>query len=374
MGETSEVAIIGGGAAGCAVAYYLAKAGVKATIIEREGVGRQASGYSAGGLNPLLGAGIPGPLGALAIESFRLHQELGEELNSESGEDYHLRVVSTVRVAFAESELPELEENLDIFEAAEGFSARWVESTELYEMEPRTAPGALRGLYTYGNAALDSYLYTVALSRAAERLGATVRLGEARDVSSSGGRVTAVRLENDEIACDAVVLAAGPWSGQAEHWLGAPIPVEPLKGEILRMTLPGPALLHDFSGAGGSVTPKPDGLVWLGGTEEWSGFDRQPSESARSSIQQGAIRLMPTMVDATLVKQTACLRPVTPDWLPIIGKAPGWENVYVATGGAMKGILVSPGMGRAVADLITQGTTELSIGSFGLERFVDALT
>ena len=63
MTATSEVAILGGGAAGCAVAYFLAKAGIKSTIIEREGVASQASGYAAGGLYPLRGIGTSDPLG-----------------------------------------------------------------------------------------------------------------------------------------------------------------------------------------------------------------------------------------------------------------------------------------------------------------------
>ena len=61
-GTTADVVIVGGGVAGCAVAYYLSLAGVKATVIEREGIGSQASGFSAGGLNPMEGTHIPGPL------------------------------------------------------------------------------------------------------------------------------------------------------------------------------------------------------------------------------------------------------------------------------------------------------------------------
>ena len=85
MADSSEVVIVGGGAAGCSVAYYLALAGFKATIIEEAGLGTQASGFSAGGLNPLQGAGIPGPLGALAIESYGMHLALWDELKEETG-------------------------------------------------------------------------------------------------------------------------------------------------------------------------------------------------------------------------------------------------------------------------------------------------
>ena len=327
MAETTEVAIVGGGAAGCAVAYYLAKAGVGATVIEREGIGTQASGFSAGGLNPLQGAGIPGPLGPLAIESFRMHMELWDQLGVESGVNFHPKVISMIRLAAGESEVPELEDTLDIFQSAKGFSAHWLESDDVRDTEPRIASDFIRGLYTYGNAALDSYLYTLALSTAAESLGATVRAGAATGLKESGGRVSGVLLEDGEIDCDSVVVASGPWSGQAQRWLGGPLPVEPLKGEILRMDLPAPGLAHDFSSGHVSLYQRTDGLVWVGATEESRGFDRRPSESARRYLMNGAIKLMPAIAQAKLVKHTACLRPVTPDWLPIIGRAvPGAER------------------------------------------------
>ncbi len=87
MVENTDVVIIGGGADGCSVDYYLSLAGVKATVVEREGIGTQASGFSAGGLNPLEGTNIPGPLGSLAIESFRMHRQLWSELQDSTGID-----------------------------------------------------------------------------------------------------------------------------------------------------------------------------------------------------------------------------------------------------------------------------------------------
>ena len=71
-----------------------------------------------------------------------------------------------------------------------------------------------------------------------------------------------------------------------------------------------------------------------------------------------------------LVLHTACLRPVTPDWLPIIGKLPGYENLVVVTGAGKKGILLGPAMGKAAADIIATGATDLSVDQLGPERFV----
>ena len=369
MAETSDVVIVGGGAAGSAVAYYLSLAGVKATIVEKEGVASQASGFSAGGLNPLQGAEIPGRLGALAWESYLLHLALWEELPEETGIGYDGRVMSAIRLAFEESELPELQETLDIFGGAAGFEAQWLDPSELPALEPCVTTKAVRALLTRGNAALDSQRYTRALVEAAKKRGASVRQGEIQGLETSGACVTGVKLAEGSISCGLVVLAMGPWSRLAEPWLNTYIPVDPLKGEILRMELPGPPIRHDISGGGGSTYSKPDGLVWCGATEEWKGFDKSLTDSAERSLRGRAERLVPDLADAKVAMHTACLRPVTPDWLPIIGRPQGWENVYLATGAGKKGVLLSPGMGKAVAGLICHGETSLPIGGFGPERF-----
>ena len=368
MSLASDVVVVGGGAAGCSVAHYLALAGAKVTLVEREGVATQASGYSAGGLNPLQGAGIPGPLGPLALESYRMHLSLWDELKEATGIDYQGRIVSLLKVAFDEADLSDLRATEGAFNGVEGFKAEWLDSREVMKLEPRISPGVISGVLATGNAALDSYQYTIALSESAKKLGARLRLGVVRGLEGDDRSATGVMLRDETIACDYVVLAMGPWSRQAEAWLDGYIPVDPLKGEILRLNLATP-LAQDISGAGASLYSKPDGLVWCGGTEEWRGFDRLPSDSARESILQRAIRLIPDLAEATLVQHTACLRPVTPDWLPIIGRMPGWDNVYMATGAGRKGILLSPAIGKAVADLITKDETQLSISAFGPERF-----
>ena len=369
MSQSSDVVIVGGGVAGCAVAYYLGKAGVKSAIVEREGIGTQASGYAAGGLNPL--HGVPAALRPLAMESFNLHLTLWDELKSATGSDFQARIVSMIKLAFEDTELSAFQELMELFEAAEGFSAQPLEASEVHKLEPRIAPDVIRGLYLYGNGVVDSYLFTTALAKAAEQHGTTCRRGHVRGLQRSANRVTGVLLEDGEVACDTVVLAMGPWAKAAEQWLGCSIPVEPLKGEILRVAVPGPALPHDLLGPDVSLYSRSDGLVWCGATTEWRGFDQAPSESARQFLLQGASRLMPAMAGASLVKHTACLRPVAADDLPIVGRAPGWDNVYLAGGAGKKGILLSTGIGTALADLIVGGKTALSIASCAPERFTN---
>ena len=147
MIETSDVVIIGGGVAGCASAYYLSLAGAKVTIIEREGISSQASGFSAGGLNPLEGSCIPGPLSALAMTSFKLHKELWGTLKNESSIDFQGRIISLTKVAFSEDEFPSLQESVSLFEDArdEGFSGEWLDRREILELEPRLSTRLIGG-------------------------------------------------------------------------------------------------------------------------------------------------------------------------------------------------------------------------------------
>ena len=373
--QTTDVAIIGGGIAGSAAAYYLAEHGVKATIIEREGISAMASGYNAGGLNPLEGHGWP-QLRPLALQSFRLHQQLWAALPAETGIDYHGRITSILKVARDESELPELRDTLATFNGASepGFSAEWLEREDALALEPRLSPDIIAGVRAVGNGALDGMELTQALAAAAQKRGATVVSASAVGLRLGNGRVESVVLADGEIACGALLIAAGPWCRAAEPWLDIAIPVDPLKGQIVRLQPNGPGLDYELIGGGSSMYAKTDGLIWCGSTEEDVGFDLSLTDVARARILDLAVRLMPSLANAAVVQQTACLRPLTPDWLPIVGQAPGWENAYIAAGGQKKGILLGPAMGQGIADLIAAGKTDICLDGCGPGRFARATT
>ena len=369
--QTADVVIIGGGAAGCAAAYYLASNGVKATIIEREGVASHASGYNAGGLNPLEGHGWPDPLMPMALQSFALHKELWDALPAETGIDYNGRIMSILKVALDPEDLDDLRATLETFNSAPepGFSAEWLEREDVLALEPRITPEVIAGIRAVGNGALDGLEFTQALAAGAEKLGATVVAGSAVGFRLGNGKVEAVVTNDGEIACGAVLIAAGPWCRTAEQWLDIAIPVDPLKGQIIRVRPDGPGLDYELIGGGSSMYAKPDGLIWCGATEEEVGFDLSLTDEARNDIMRRATRLMPALSSAEQVLHTACLRPVTPDWLPIVGQAPGWENVYICAGGQKKGILLGPAMGKGIADIMASGGTEISLQGCDPGRF-----
>ena len=370
MGDsTADVVIVGGGLAGIATAYYLGKQGVRSLVIERDSVGSHASGFAYGDLGALDGVGVHAPTHAIATESMRLHWDLAVSLPEETGINTEFRERPGIALCFTEEEAQTAKASLALREKEPEYECSWLERDELLAMEPRVSPDAIGAAYAEGTVDLEPYRFILAMAQAAEGLGATIRHGSVTGLRRDGDRVTGVQLGDKEIACDTVVIAMGPWSGSASAWLGVPIDVTPLKGQILRLRAPGAPYHYSVGWGGHYATTKPDGLVWAGTTEEEVGFDEQTTVEARDRIMAELLRMLPSLADASLVQQTACLRPVASDKLMVLGRAPGWDGVYLATGGARSGIILGPAIGLITAGLVTTGESPLPIDSFDAARF-----
>ena len=230
MSASTEVIVLGAGVAGCATAYFLARDGVHVTVIEREAIGSSASGFALGLLNPLTGRGIPGPVQPMAEQAFKMHLELWPMLEEESGVDFQAKTMPHIELCLTDDDLTAEREELKLWKKADGFSAQWLQPDEIHRLEPRFSQDVKGGILLEEVGMLDSYRYTLALAQAAEHYGARIMHGEAVGLKATGHRVTGVRLKSGEIACGAVVVALGPWSGHISSWLGLEIPVQPLKG------------------------------------------------------------------------------------------------------------------------------------------------
>ena len=374
MAENSaDVVIVGGGIAGMTTAYYLAKAGVRSVVVERDAIGSHASGFAYGGLSPVSGFGIPGPLAEIAQDGMRLHRELSKSLLEETGIDVDFRVRSSLALAFTEADVRRLQAALPWQQKQPGYTVRWLDIADARRVEPRISDETIGAALTEGGGAVEPYLLMLALTQSAERLGVTVRHGRAIGLRRDGGRVTGVVLEREVLSCATAVLALGPWSAAASEWIGVPIDVRPLKGQILRLQAPpGPPIECSVGWGHNYATTKTDGLLWAGTTEEEAGFDEETTLAARDEIGAALVKMLPSMADAQVAQHTACLRPVASDGLLVLGGVPGLDHVYVATGGARKGILYGPAMGHALADLILGRDTRIALDAFAPGRFAGA--
>ena len=371
MRTHSDVVIIGGGAVGSSIAYRLASEGSSVTLLERDSIAGHASGFSGGLLNP---TSETGKLVPLHHQSFRMHREMLDRVQQESGVDAQVLMMPHIELALTEADIPIQKAELERISKFSDFKSEWLEPGDIRKLEPRITEDLYGGVLVEDVIILDSYNFTLATARAAEAHGAEIVLREATRIIYEKDRAVGVMLGQDRISCGAVVLALGPWSGAATLWVDIDVPVAPQKGELVRLEGLDPRLgfhLRAFhSDNTCAVYQKADGLIWLGATrKDGSGFDTTPSADALDSISLTAMRMMPELESQKLVLQTACLRPVTPDGDPILGQFPGKEGMFIATGTAGQGILLAPVIGRAIADLVSTGETDIDIAPFGFDRF-----
>src|SRR5437899_3449067 len=276
MAESSaDVVIVGGGIAGMTTAYYLATSGVRSLVVERDAIGSHASGFAYGGLSPLSGFGIPGPLAEITQDGMRLHRELSKCLLEETGIDIDFRVRSSLALAFTEADVLRLQAALPWQQRQPGYAVRWLDAAEARRVEPRISEETIGAVLIDGTADVEPYRLVLALTKAAEEMGASVRHGRVTGLRRDGRRVTGVMLERGEVACSAVVLGLGPWSGETSSWIDTPIEVRPLKGQILRLQAPGPPVACSVGWGHNYATTKTDGLLWAVTTEEEPGFDEE---------------------------------------------------------------------------------------------------
>ena len=359
-----DVAIVGGGVIGVAIAYFLAQRGMEPLVIEGTEVAHGASGKSAGLLSP----GLPhdddetGALPPLLRRSVALHKTVAELLDGPGTYDY--TPYTTCLAAQDEDEAAHLHAR-----AAE-LSAEPIPREEIAERCPWLAQPVSGGL-AQPTAQIDSAKFTERLLESAKSMGASLRMGRAVGLVGGEDYIAGVELADGVVTADTTVLAMGPWSMRAAAWLDLPIPVRPLKGQIVHLepsVEPPPGGFSDMHGH--YVVTRPTGLVHVGATEEEAGFDQETTEAAREDILSTLARYTSKLGSMRVVNQTACLRPVSGDGLPLIGAAPGREGAYVATGHGRKGIILSLATGEALAELITEGrSSEVDLTPFDPARF-----
>ena len=367
--QTSDVVIVGGGIAGIATAYYLAKAGIKSTVIERDGLASHASGFAYGGLSGGIPNG-PEPNQPIIQKSMGLYQSLGPALTEETSVDIQYQDRPALKLALSDDEAAEVTANLEWQLAQPGYNVEWLAAAEVRKIEPRVAPATVGALHIEGGKDVEPYRLTLALAEAAEKMGVTIRTGNVIAVRHHKSTMRGVAIEGEEIATDRIVLAMGPWSATIEEWTGVKIPIRPLKGQIIRLKAPGEPYAYSIGHKKNYAMTKPaDDLVWCGTTEEEEGFDESKTTESRDKIIDSTIRMLPALADADLVLQTACLRPVAPDNVLVLGQMPGIDGLYIATGGGRQGIMMGPGMAKSIADLIADGSTDVDMTPYDPGRF-----
>lgn len=369
--HTTEVVIVGGGVIGCAIAYHLRKAGANVIVVERAEVAAEASSAAAGLLAPLGEIFGPGAYTDLLLASWSLYPELIPTLEETSGMRAEYYCPGSLYTATNAADTVSLREQMAVWESF-GAQVTWLAGDEVRAREPLLEPGVEAAIYALQDGSIKPAAVTKAYAGAARQLGVLFReRTEITGIQRNASRVTGVKTALGEtIGCEHLVIAAGAWSALFGDWLGFTIPVNPMRGQILSLKQPASPLKHILFGEDVYLVPKLDGTIYVGATVEQAGFDKSVTAEGIAWLLSSAIRLVPVLGSAHIAKIWAGLRPWSPDSRPILGKAPGWENLTLATGHSATGFELSAITGVTIAELVMTGQTPEIIRAFGVARFL----
>ena len=364
----SELVIVGAGVIGCAIARELARQGARPLLLERGQPVLEASWAAAGMLSPLAEASGPGAFLSLARQSLLLYPQLSDELRAETGIDIGYRDEGTLAVALDHADLQLLDAR-HAWQVDAGLPAERISPEKLLELEPLVASSASGAYWLPEDHQVDSRKLSAALLESARATGARLRTGcEVASISIEGGRARGVELvDGERIGADAVIIAAGSWSGTIRG-LPRTVPTHPVHGQLLAVQLGPSDLTRVIHTPRVYVVPRRDGRMILGATTESIGFRKSVSPEGTKAILEAASQAVPALAEAGIVESWSGLRPGTPDELPILGPDPEVAGLHYATGHYRNGILLAPITGQLIAESILHAPAA-ALEPFSIVRF-----
>ena len=369
--QRPDVIVIGGGLHGCSAALHLSMRGVRVLVLEKDHVGRHASGVNAGGVRQLGRhvAEVP-----LSVASMALWHHIGELVDDDCGFESH----GQVKVAESGAELAMLEARVAELQALGFTHEEVVGRDELRALVPAIADHCVGALVSRGDGAAIPFRTTFAFRRKAISLGARFQEGGAvTRLVRQGGLWSVETGDGGRFEAPVVVNCAGAWADRVAAQVGEPVPLEVI-APMLMITARVPPFIKPVVGATGrtlSFKQFPNGTVLIGGGL----LGRAERDENRTELDFSQVTvnartvwdLFPAMRGATIVRAWAGIEARMPDQIPVIGPSGTEPDLYHAFGFSAHGFQLGPIVGRITADLITGGATDLPIAPFRIGRFAD---
>lgn len=376
MRKSAEIVVVGGGVIGCAVASELAGRGADVLLVERHEIAHGASGRNHGLIfypqNP-----VTEPLYRLSHEMYRA-LAAGSPLNlslDQTPQGFLILVGSEDQWAAAEVEAQAC--------AVGGVRVERLDAAQLREAEPNVSPDLLGAWFIDDGYRLDPQALTLAMALSARSRGAEIETHvDVKQIAVKEGRVAGVVCDEGLVSAEKVVLAGGPWSPKLARTAGVDLPITGARGWLMLVTPNGKVCDHllESSGwhlmagdpgpaeitAGGYgrgelpaadigllIQPSAHGNVLIGGSRIPSLTQDPEGPDVAQVIAGKAVEAVPTLGGAAVREVWSGVRPMTADGLPILGWAPGIENLYLAGGHGGQGVMLGGGSGRLAAEMIS---------------------
>lgn len=369
MRSTADVVIIGGGVIGIGTAYFLAKLGGKdIVVLEREAMlGLGSTGKCAGGIRQQFSSEVNV---RLAMESVRFFENFQTELDA----DPEFRQRGYLFLATTPADAASFRQNVAL-QRGLGLQVDILTAQQVKDVVPAlNVDDVLLATYCPTDGYADPHGVLQGLAKGARRLGVEICLDTAAtSIELSQGRVSAVVTNKGRIATRVVVACAGPWLASVGRMVGIDLPVLPYRRQIFVTNpfsaIPDPLpMVIDFSPSFYFRKEGPGILMGMTDDAEPTSFNTHASWDFLTQVVEKAIQRAPVLEQAGFMDGWGGLYEVTPDDNPILGPLPEVEGFFCAGGFSGHGFMLGPATGRAMAQLILHGHSDVDISSLGIAR------
>lgn len=377
----SSAIVVGSGIVGAATAYFLAKRGIAVRLIDASAPAAEATGAADGAVS--VASKRPGPMMAAALKGVALYGELAD--NGLFSGAFKRR--STFIVAASDEECAVLDAHSAALAGA-GVRVETLSGTDLRQDFPALSPQAKMAVEVHGEGHAIGYQIVHRLLTASGIVVERDMRVEGFQLEDGGRRIAGITTNRGSLTADVVVIAAGNGSAKLLGFSGI---LTPRKGQLLvterapelnaamrGAIMSGRYLLSKGSQKAGHTPPRGLGLVidplvtgqfLIGGTREDFGKRETNDIDAVSRILTDAVALVPGLAGVRLLRSFAGVRTAVVDGLPLVGRIPGLENGYVATGFEGDGICLGPVTGKSIVQLICGEEPDIDLSSFDPSRF-----
>ncbi|MDQ3820042.1 MAG: glycine oxidase ThiO [Acidobacteriota bacterium] len=369
---TADVAVVGGGVIGLAIARALAMRGAGSVVlVERAHPGAEASRAAGGMLAPQAEADGADAFFELASASLDLYPAFADALRDETGTDIELERTGTLYLAFTEEDEREIEHRY-AWQRQAGLVVERLNADEARELEPCISPQAHAALRFPKDVQVENRRLIAALSSSVERLG--VRLLLETNVESliiERGRVAGLETSRGRLSAPVVVIATGAWTSflTSTDKAAPQLSIEPVRGQMLCFETNPRLARHVIYSPRGYIVPRLDGRLLAGSTTERAGFDKRVTAGGVQAIAAHALEIAPALAGLPMVDSWAGLRPRALDDWPVLGACSEVEGLFYATGHYRNGILLAPLTAELIAEQITTNITPPQLQAFSPDRF-----
>ena len=365
-----RIVVIGAGILGASTAYQLSKKNVEVVIVDRKDNG-QATDAAAGIVCPWLSQRRNQAWYQLAKAGARFYPTLIQELEKHGETDTGYAQVGALSLHKDKEKLTKLKERamkrqLDAPELGEILQLSKEETQALFPLLDQE----YESVHVGGAARVDGRALRDALLRTAQKNGAKFIIGDAK-ILYNDKQVTGVRIGNDPLKADMVVVCAGAWADQLLKPMGIHFKIRFQKAQIVHLGLqetdtnhwpvlipPGRQYLLAFE----------NGRIVIGAThEDMEEFDTRVTLGGLQEVINTAIETSPGITEGTFIEARTGFRPFTPGFLPVIGPIPNWKGLVVANGLGASGLTMGPYIGSELAKLANGEEVEIDLNLYSVQ-------